>query len=719
MWFKNSSRPEAIDRRDARRTISENVSRAANRGLAESSVPGPFSVTPGCESPFGPGRMFYTGGFVALLSLILLASGLGCSGSRGKNGSAAVVEANPPFAASYFDAWSTGCRDARKDLSTVIRSAEEAANRVKAGGDLFIASVRPDFVSEGMGRSGGLMLLRQYNSDAKLAHDPLHPKPATILSPKDTVIFSWTNSTPDRDLALARELHATGAYVIGIGPKPAKQGADELLENVGMLLESSLPLTPAVIQRFNGETYPLVSLQNLAILWTFTGEFASALTRQGYMPAMYQSVLVPGARERNLGFRGQRFHKEHTVPAIPAGQLGQMYLEKLGDIYSALRQDEVGSIEKVAQACTKVRKDGHEVHAFLISHFPMFQPGSPGDRRFMDAFEGFSGEVPPQDWLTKVLKQGDLFFFLGYYRRPIEGYEAARRAGAQIVEVISGMGKPETAQPTPDYVINPRWPFGDALVPVTNYDVRILPSSGVVQASIYWAVIGSMSVEEEKAEAAIRSMKFVRIEPGNFQMGEETEDKNSMPVHSVTITRPFDMQATELTQAQWESIMGRNPSEFKGDERPADNVTWDDVQEFIGKLNARKAGYSYRLPTEAEWEYSSRAGSTSSSTAKLDDTAWYLSNSGKETHPVARKQPNAWGLYDMNGNVCEWVQDYYASYSPGPAKDPQGPSPGSSRVVRGCGWGGVTGICTPTFREALATVRRDGALGFRLVRGPL
>src|ERR1044071_2955360 len=131
--------------------------------------------------------------FVALLTLTLL----GCGGQRSTNGSAAAAAPNVPFAASYFDALSAGCRDTRKDLSAVIRAAEEAANRVKAGGDLFISSVRPDFVSEGMGRSGGLMLLKQYDSHAALAHDPVRPKPATRLSTKDTVIFSWSDTTPD------------------------------------------------------------------------------------------------------------------------------------------------------------------------------------------------------------------------------------------------------------------------------------------------------------------------------------------------------------------------------------------------------------------------------------------------------------------------------------------------------------------------------------------
>src|SRR6185369_524874 len=140
-------------------------------------------------------------------------------------------------------------------------------------------------------------------------------------------------------------------------------------------------------------------------------------------------------------------------------------------------------------------------------------------------------------------------------------------------------------------------------------------------------------------------------------------------------------------------------------------ATWDDTQEFVRRLNARSDGYSYRLPTEAEWEYSCRGGTKADYAGKLADFAWYLDNAGKQTHPVARRQANAWGLYDMNGNVWEWVQDYHAAYSSLPARDPQGPATGSARVVRGCGWGGAANIFTSAFRDALAPVRRDGALG--------
>ena len=383
------------------------------------------------------------------------------------------------FSVSYLDALIGGFERILQDLPAISRAAEGAASRLLAGGGLFIASVRHDFVSEGMVRSGGLQLLREYG-------------PAATVTEKDAVILGWSNTTPDQDLALARKLHESGAFVIGIGPKPPRQGAD-LLANVSVFLESSPPLPRGVLERFKGESYPVISQQNIVLLWVMTGEVVAALTRHGRMPVMFQSVLVTGARERNARFRGQLFHKEHSVPPIPAGQLGAGYLDRLGAILRALRNEEATAIDQVARACMDVRKAGHNVQAWLISHYPHYQPGAPGDPELIQPLTRFSGEVPPVDEVARVLKPGDLFLFIGYYRRPVEVYEAARRAGAKIVEVITGTTVPETMDPQPDYVIHPKWPYGDSLVPVPGYDVKILPSSGIVQAAIYWAVAGSMA----------------------------------------------------------------------------------------------------------------------------------------------------------------------------------------------------------------------------------
>src|ERR1035437_2289810 len=143
-------------------------------------------------------------------------------------------------------------------------------------------------------------------------------------------------------------------------------------------------------------------------------------------------------------------------------------------------------------------------------------------------------------------------------------------------------------------------------------------------------------------------MKFVRIESGWFKMGSDSGDAGEKPVHEVTLSKGFYLQATEVTQAQWEAVMGSNPSDFKGPERPVESVSWDDAQEFLKKLNAKEKDTGYRLPSEAGWEYACRAGGQEPDIApNLGEVAWWGENSGSETHPAGQKKPNAWGLYDM------------------------------------------------------------------------
>jgi formylglycine-generating enzyme required for sulfatase activity len=190
-------------------------------------------------------------------------------------------------------------------------------------------------------------------------------------------------------------------------------------------------------------------------------------------------------------------------------------------------------------------------------------------------------------------------------------------------------------------------------------------------------------------------MKFVLIPADTFKMGSNDGDKDEKPVHEVTITKPFYMQTTEVTQGQYNKVMGTNPSYFSdcGDECPVERVAWKDAQTFIRKLNDMEGMNKYRLPTEAEWEYACRAGSVKkysfgSSTSELGNYAWYNSNANGKTHPVAQKKPNKWGLYDMHGNVGEWCQDWYDEnyYSRSPERDPEGPSSDTYRVLRGGSW---------------------------------
>ena len=189
--------------------------------------------------------------------------------------------------------------------------------------------------------------------------------------------------------------------------------------------------------------------------------------------------------------------------------------------------------------------------------------------------------------------------------------------------------------------------------------------------------------------------KMVRVEGGTFQMGATSEQgsdayDNEYPVHSVTLSDYYIGQ-TEVTQELWEAVMGDNPSYFTGDnQRPVERVSWDDCQEFIKKLN-RLTGKNFRLPTEAEWEYAARGGNKSkgykySGSNDADAVAWYYDNSGSKTHPVATKQSNELGLYDMSGNVWEWCQDCYGKYSSHSQSNPKGANTGSIRVLRGGSW---------------------------------
>ncbi len=219
-------------------------------------------------------------------------------------------------------------------------------------------------------------------------------------------------------------------------------------------------------------------------------------------------------------------------------------------------------------------------------------------------------------------------------------------------------------------------------------------------------------------------MELVYIPPGRFMMGSpETESgrfSDEGPRRSVTISRGFWMGRYPVTQAQYLAVTGGNPSRFKGGDRPVESVSWNDAAEFLEKLSEGEER-NYRLPTEAEWEYAARAGTTTAyyfgdDAGRLGDYAWHSGSS--RTHPVGQKTPNAWGLYDMHGNVCEWCSDWYQdSYRGLPETDPTGPNTGTSRVLRGGSWLNDPGGCRSASRVRGAPGSRlsGGSLGFRLV----
>ncbi|MDR3228231.1 MAG: formylglycine-generating enzyme family protein [Puniceicoccales bacterium] len=231
------------------------------------------------------------------------------------------------------------------------------------------------------------------------------------------------------------------------------------------------------------------------------------------------------------------------------------------------------------------------------------------------------------------------------------------------------------------------------------------------------------------------SLELLPVASGSFQMGNDNSYAFAVekPVHKVTLSQPFWLGKTAVTQAQWEAVMGNNPSRFKnrGANRPVENISWEDAVAFCKKLTEREratnrlpAGCEYVLPTEAEWEYVCRAGSTSdyAGTGKLEDMGWFDKNSGGETHDVATKRPNAWGFFDMHGNVWEWCSDWYGSYPSSNVTDPQGAKTGDDSVNRGGSWSNQARFCRAAFRYWGMPSRCGSNLGFRLalksVRSP-
>jgi len=222
-------------------------------------------------------------------------------------------------------------------------------------------------------------------------------------------------------------------------------------------------------------------------------------------------------------------------------------------------------------------------------------------------------------------------------------------------------------------------------------------------------------------------IEFKLLPTGTFTMGRAGDLRDENP-HQVALSRPYYLGVVEVTNAQWKAVMGSVPSKCsKANDHPVESVSWKDAMEFCRRLSAlvaeQQAGHVYRLPTEAEWEYACRAGtetwySFGDDESQLDDYAWFDTNSGYQTHPVGKKEPNAWGLFDMHGNVWEWCSDWYGKYPKDAVTDPQGPSGGSVRINRGGSWDSTASSCTSTSRRGGSSSNHSAKIGFRLALTP-
>ena len=223
------------------------------------------------------------------------------------------------------------------------------------------------------------------------------------------------------------------------------------------------------------------------------------------------------------------------------------------------------------------------------------------------------------------------------------------------------------------------------------------------------------------------ALELIWVEPGTFTMGSPADEperhRAEGPRMQVTLTKGYWLGKTEVTQGQYEAIMGVNPSTFStvGKDAPVERVSWIDAMNFCRKLTERERaagrlpeGCAYTLPTEAQWEYACRAGTTGAYTGEPHAMAWYDGNSGGTTHPVGQKQPNAWGFFDMSGNVLEWCADWYGNYPGGARTDPTGPARGYYRMARGGSWRVGPGTGRSAARSGGSAGRWDYTIGFRL-----
>jgi formylglycine-generating enzyme required for sulfatase activity len=223
-------------------------------------------------------------------------------------------------------------------------------------------------------------------------------------------------------------------------------------------------------------------------------------------------------------------------------------------------------------------------------------------------------------------------------------------------------------------------------------------------------------------------MKFMLIPPGEFMMGspksEAGRDPGRETLHRVTLTRPFEMGMHEVTQEQYEQVMGKNPSKRDGAHHPAEAMAWSDAIEYCRKLSnlpkEKATGRVYRLPTEAEWEYVCRAGTTTAysfgdDASKLGEYAWYIANSGKISHPIGEKNPNPWGVFGMHGNVFEWCHDWFGAYPSGSVVNPMGPTTGKSKLNRGGSVNNTSEVSRSAERGGFSPNGGHGVLGFRVV----
>jgi len=304
----------------------------------------------------------------------------------------------------------------------------------------------------------------------------------------------------------------------------------------------------------------------------------------------------------------------------------------------------------------------------------------------------------------------------GYTSAPTVSVEAPPKELGIVLEMVPKL----TVEGPAGSLAQVEW-AGDLTGPWTIWTNVVVSAEGVLLVDLRPG--SARRFYRAVPDAPVGPAGFVWIPPGAFVMGSPVGEAGRNPdevQHTVTLTQGFWLSDHEVTQAEYQAVMTNNPSTYKGANLPVEYVTWSEAVLYCQKLTEREraagritAQQAYRLPTEAEWEYAARAGTTGARHGELDAIAWYALNSGNQTHPVKEKAPNAWGLHDMLGNVFEWCSDWYGDYQTASVTDPTGPASGSDRVLRGGCWVFDAKLARSAFRRRYVPNSRLSILGFR------
>lgn len=333
-------------------------------------------------------------------------------------------------------------------------AAKECARHLTAGGTFWLAGDR-GFVLEGLNRAGGLMAAKWLK------------KPEDI-KPGDFVLMGLLGEPSETDRAVLDRASTIGARVLVLGPVSVTGGTEYLLSPSPLPDPAKLPLASPVLA---------------ASLWTFTAELIAALTREGKMPPMYQSVLVPGGRERNAEHLKLQWEPAAPEP-IPPLVLGRTYLARLGNILRRLRATQLDEFAAAGELAAEAIRSGHTAWYCSLGHLPPELPGQPGDPGVLKPLK-----MNSPDKLGDFVKPGDVVLYVGYYEPHGPWVEAAHGLGAKIVTVVSGTPERRAGEMGADINICGCWPYGDALLDIPGYDIKVLPPSGVIQSAAYHMLV--------------------------------------------------------------------------------------------------------------------------------------------------------------------------------------------------------------------------------------